>query len=69
MEINERKSAVLLTVWHTIWMHSKKKLYLEYLQEFAGDDMLDVMTYIRTKAEKQGYQVKYGRKYVSLEKE
>ena len=63
------KQTVLATVWVTIWNSYRKKLLIETLSNFTGDKHLfDSLVYIRTKAEKLGYNVKYGRKYVSLEK-
>ena len=44
-------------------------MYIDTVRNFAGDEYyFDSMTYVRTKAEKLGYTMKIGRKYISLEK-
>ena len=63
------KQTVLATVWVTIWNSYYKKMYIDTVRTFAGDEYyFDSMTYVRTKAEKLGYSMKIGRKYISLEK-
>ena len=63
------KQTVLTTVWITIWNSYCKKMYIDTVRNFAGDEYyFDSMTYVRTKAEKLGYSMKIGRKYISLEK-
>ena len=63
------KQTVLATVWHTMWHSYCKKMYVETLRNFTGEaDYFEALSHIGTKAANQGYSMKIGRKYISLEK-
>ena len=61
---------VLATVWVTIWNAYCKKMYIETVRNFTGEkNYFDALSHVRAKAEKLGYNMKIGRKYISLVKE
>ena len=63
------KQIVLATVWHTMWNSYCKKMYIETVRNFTGEkNYFDALSHMRTKAERLGYSMKIGRKYISLEK-
>ena len=63
------KKTVLATVWHTMWHSYCKKMYVETLRNFTGEaHYFEALSHIRSKSAKQGYNVKIGRKYISLVK-
>ena len=62
------KQTILATVWVTIWNSNCKKMYIDVVSNFAGDDYFDALSHMRTKAERLGYTMKIGRKYISLVK-
>ena len=63
------KGVVLATVWHTMWNSYCKKMYIETVRNFTGEkNYFDALSHMRTKAERLGYCMKIGRKYISLEK-
>ena len=63
------KQIVLATVWVTIWNSYCKKMYIDTVRNFAGDEYyFDSLTYLRIKADGLGYNMKIGRKYISLVK-
>tara|TARA_B000000557_G_scaffold224894_1_gene194691 strand:+ start:3160 stop:3366 length:207 start_codon:yes stop_codon:yes gene_type:complete len=61
---------VLATVWVTIWNSYCKKMYIDTVRNFTGDkNYVEAMLHLRKKAKGLGYNVKVGRKYISLIKE
>ena len=63
------KGVVLATVWHTMWNSYCKKMYIDTVRNFTGEkNYFDALSHMRTKAERLGYTMKIGRKYISLEK-
>ena len=64
------KQIVLATVWVTIWNSYCKKMYIDTVRNFTGDkNYVEAMLHLRKKAKGLGYNVKVGRKYISLIKE
>lgn len=64
------KETVLLTIWVTVWNSYFKKMPIEAIRNFAGDEYyFDALNHVRTKANKLGYKTKFGRKYISLVKD
>ena len=60
---------VLATVWVTIWNAYCKKMYIDTVRQFTGDKYyFAALTYLRAKAGGLGYNLKVGRKYISLVK-
>ena len=62
------KQTVLITVWVTIWNSYCKKMYIDTVSKFTGKYYFDSLTYLRIKADGLGYNMKIGRKYISLVK-
>ena len=63
------KQIVLSTVWHTMWHSYCKKMYVETLRNFTGEaHYFEAIKLIKSRAEDRGYQMKVGRKYISLVK-
>ena len=63
------KGVVLATVWHTMWNSYCKKMYVETLRNFTGEkNYVEAIELIKSRAEDRGYQMKIGRKYISLVK-
>mgnify|MGYP001212296872 CR=1 FL=1 len=63
------KQIVLATVWVTIWNSYCKKMYIDTVRNFAGDEYyFDALKHLQSKASNLGYSVKVGRKYISLVK-
>lgn len=63
------KSIVLATVWHTMWNSYCKKMYIETVRNFTGEkNYVEAIELIKSRAEDRGYQMKVGRKYISLVK-
>ena len=64
-----KKEIVLSTVWHTMWNSYCKKMYVETFRNFTGEkNYVEAMLHLRKKAKALGYNVKVGRKYISLVK-
>ena len=60
---------VLATVWVTIWNSYCKKMYIDTVRNFTGEKYyFPALTYLRAKASGLGYNLKVGRKYISLVK-
>ena len=63
------KQTILATVWVTIWNSYRKMMYIDTVRNFTGEkNYFDALSHMRTKAERLGYTMKIGRKYISLEK-
>ena len=64
------KQIVLATVWHTMWNSYCKKMYVETFRNFTGEkNYVEGLLHLRKKAKAFGYNMKIGRKYISLVKE
>lgn len=63
------KETVLLTIWVTVWNSYCKKMLIDSVQSFAGDEYyFDALKHLQSKASNLGYNLKVGRKYISLVK-
>ena len=63
------KETVLLTIWVTIWNSYCKKMYIDTFRNFTGEkNYVEAMLHLRKKAKALGYNLKIGRKYISLVK-
>ena len=63
------KQFVLATVWHTMWHSYCKKMYIDSVWNFTGKEYyVEAIKLIKSRAEDRGYQMKVGRKYISLVK-
>jgi len=61
------KETILLTIWVTVWNSYSKKMLIDSVQNFAGDEYyFDALKHLQSKAINLGYSVKVGRKYISL---
>ena len=61
------KETILLTIWVTVWNSYSKKMLIDSVQSFAGDEYyFDALKHVQSKASNLGYSVKVGRKYISL---
>ena len=63
------KETILKTIWITVWNCCKKTLDLEAVANFTGEHYFEALSHLKKKANKLGYKVKLGRKYIRLVKE
>ena len=63
------KETILKTIWLTVWNCYKKRLDIETVADFTGEHYFEALRHLKKNANKLGYKVKLGRKYIRLVKE